>query len=273
MTWLQAIILGIIQGLTEFLPISSSGHLVLTPYLLGWDLSETDTFVFNVLVQIPSLIAVVIYFWRDLMEIASAWLRGLAQRQPLAEPASRLGWLLIIATIPAGVIGLLLEDAVEAAFNNPVQTAFELWITAGLLVLAERVGRRNREVGQLKWLDAVWIGLAQAASIFPGISRSGSTITGGMVRNLERPAATRFAFLMSVPIMAAAGLLAGLDLAGRPNVASLLPVFLPGFIASGVVSYITIRWLLRYVARHSMLVFAAYCFGLGALAMLVTAVR
>jgi undecaprenyl-diphosphatase len=241
--------------------------------LLGWDLPEGDTFVFNVLVQIPSIIAVVIYFWRDLVEIATAWLRGLAQRRPLAEPASRLGWLLIVATIPAGLIGLLLEDAVEAAFSNPAQTGYELWITAGLLVLAEKVGKRNRDLNQLTWLDAIWIGLVQAISIFPGISRSGSTITGGMVRNLERPAATRFAFLMSIPIMSAAGLLAGLDLASRPNVASLLPVFLPGFIASGIVSYISIRWLLRYVAKHSMLIFAAYCFVLGALTILFAALK
>jgi undecaprenyl-diphosphatase len=269
MTWLQAIFLGIIQGLTEFLPVSSSGHLVLTPYLLGWNIPEGDTFVFNVLVQIPSIIAVIVYFWRDLMEIAASWLRGLVQRRPLAEPGSRLGWLLILATIPAGLIGLLLEDAVEAAFNNPAQTGYELWITAGLLVIAERVGKRNRKVEQLGWLDSIFIGLAQAISIFPGVSRSGSTITGGMVRNLERPAATRFAFLMSIPIMLAAGLLASLDLAGRSDVASLLPIFLPGFIASGVVSYVSIRWLLRFVAKHSMMVFAIYCFILGSLVILL----
>src|SRR5690606_20265434 len=116
--------------------------------------------------------------------------------------------------------------------------AYGLFLTAGLLLAAERLGKRNREIGQLGWLDAIWIGFLQSLSIFPGISRSGSTITGGMTRNLERPAATRFACLMTVPIMSAAGLLAGLDLARLPNVTSLLPVFFPGFIASGVVSYI-----------------------------------
>lgn len=273
MTLLQAIILGIVQGLTEFLPVSSSAHLVLTPYLLGWELPEAETFVFNVLVQVSSLAAVIAYFWRDLIAIAAAWLRGLAERRPLAEPMSRIGWLLIVATVPAGLAGLLLKDAVEGAFARPDLTAFFLFVTAGLLVVAEKAGRRTRTLEQMSWLDAVWIGLAQAAAIFPGVSRSGSTITGGMLRNLERPAATRFAFLMAVPIMTAAGVLGVLDLTEVPNFTRLLPAFLPGFLASAVVSYISIRWLIRYVANHSLLGFAVYCVAFGVLALVVSWIR
>jgi len=272
MSILQSIILGIVQGLTEFLPVSSSAHLVLVPYLLGWKLPESDIFVFDVLVQLPSLLAVIIYFWRDLWEIAVGWLRGLWERKPFAGASARLGWLLILATIPAGLFGLFVKDAVESAFSSPVLTGFFLWITAGLLVIAERLGKRNREMTSLTWKDALWIGTAQALSVFPGISRSGSTIAGGMTRHLERPAAARFAFLMSVPIFSAAGLLAIGDLAAAPGIAQQLPVYLPGFLASGIVSYIAIRWLIRYVGRHPLWMFALYCFILGGIVMLVNVI-
>jgi undecaprenyl-diphosphatase len=266
----QAIILGIIQGLTEFLPVSSSAHLVIVPYLLGWKLPAAGVFVFDVLVQIPSLFAVIIFFWRDLWEIAVAWLRGLWERKPFASAPARMGWLLILATIPAGLFGLLVKDAIESSFSQPAQTGFQLWITAALLVLAEWLGKRTRGLAQLDWKDALWIGVAQAASVYPGISRSGSTIAGGMTRHLDRPAAARFAFLMAVPIMSAAGLLAVGDLAATPGVERLLPVYLPGFLASGIVSYIAIRWLIRYVAKHPLWVFALYCFVLGGVVMLVS---
>jgi undecaprenyl-diphosphatase len=269
----QSIILGIVQGLTEFLPISSSAHLVLTPYLLGWHFPEDEAFVFDVLVQIPSVLAVVIYFWRDLVEIAAGWLRGLWERRPFATQPSRMGWLLILATIPAGLIGLLLKDAVESTFAQPLVTGAFLWITAGLLILAEWAGKRTRGLDQLTWKDALWIGAAQAISIFSGISRSGSTMAGGMTRDLQRPAAARFAFLMAVPIMTAAGLLAAADLTALPNLGRMLPVFLPGFLASGVVSYIAIRWLIHYVAKHPLWIFALYCLIFGGIVMVVDITR
>jgi len=262
---LQAIILGIVQGLTEFLPVSRSAHLVLVPYLLGWKFSEDEAFVFGVLVQIPSLVAVIIYFWRDLWQIALGWLRGLAERKPFGSTPARLGWLLILATIPAGLFGLTVKDAVESAFSNPAMTGFFLLLTGTMLMFAERLGRRTRAIEQMTWKDALWIGVAQALSVFPGISRSGSTISGGMIRHLDRPVAARFAFLMSVPIFTAAGLLAVNDLLEMPDVGRLLLAYLPGFLASGIVSYIAIRWLIQYVAKHPLWVFAVYCFLLGGL--------
>jgi len=267
---LQAIILGIIQGLTEFLPVSSSAHLVLTPYLLGWEIPVQEAFIFNVLVQVASVIAVIAYFRTDLITILRAWLSGLIQKKPFADPQARLGWLLILATIPAGLAGLLIKDLVEKAFASPVTTALFLFITSGMLTAAEYFSRQKHEMEQLNWKDALWIGLAQAVAIFPGISRSGSTISGGMACGLKRPAAARFAFLMSIPIMLAAGLLASLDLMQIPGMMSMLPVFIPGLVASAIVSYFAIRWLLKYLTQRSLYIFALYCFALGAVVLVLS---
>lgn len=273
MTLLQSILLGIIQGLTEFLPISSSAHLVLTPFFLGWQIPYEQNFIFGVLVQVGTLAAVIAYFWRDLYAIIKGVLLGLVHRHPLETPEARMGWLIVLASIPAGLLGLLIKDMVEAAFNSPVATAFFLLVTAVLLQVAERIGKRLRALDSLNWKDALIIGFWQAAAIFPGISRSGATITGGMIRQLDRPSAARFSFLMSVPIMLAAGLLAGKDLLGMPSEGSFLPVVIVGMLTSAVVGYLSIRWLLRYLVNHSLSVFSIYCAVLGVVALIVAYAR
>jgi undecaprenyl-diphosphatase len=273
MTLLQSIILGIVQGLTEFLPISSSAHLVLVPYLLKWNIPEEQAFIFNVLVQVATLVAVIAYFWKDLVAIIQAWMSAILQRKPFATSDSRLGWYILLATLPAGIIGLFLKDLVEQAFASPVATAGFLLLTAALLVIAERTGKRDRPLEALNWKDALWVGFGQALAIFPGISRSGATISAGMTRNLQRPAAARFAFLISIPIMLAAGLLAGVDLIQMPNFASLLPVYIPGFIAAAVTGYLSIRWLLVFLLRHSLYGFAIYCAVLALIVFGVSAIR
>jgi undecaprenyl-diphosphatase len=273
MTILQAIILGIIQGLTEFLPVSSSAHLVLVPYLLGWEIPSQEAFIFDVLVQVASLVAVIVYFWTDLITILRAWLAGLIHRTPFAEPQARLGWFLILATIPAGLAGLLVKNLVEQAFASPIATASFLFVTAGILAAAEFFSRQKREIEQLNWKDALWVGLAQAISIFPGVSRSGATISGGIACGLKRPVAARFAFLMSIPIMLAAGLLASLDMVKIAGFTSMLPAFIPGLLASAIVSYFAIRWLLKYLTQRSLYIFAIYCVAFGSLILLISLVR
>ena len=197
MTLFQSILLGIIQGLTEFIPISSSGHLVLVPELLGWNIPAQDAFIFDVLVQVATLIAVFAYFWSDIVNIVTAVFKGLQARKPFEEPQARLGWLILLATIPTGIGGLLLNDAVEKAFDNPTAVASFLIGTALLLLLAEWLGKREINAEHISWKDALWIGVAQILAVFPGVSRSGSTITGGMLRKLDRPTAARFSFLIS----------------------------------------------------------------------------
>jgi undecaprenyl-diphosphatase len=259
MTLLQSILLGIIQGLTEFLPISSSAHLVIMPYLFGWKFSSDEAFMFDVLVQVASLIAVLAFFSYDLIAIFRAFFQGLLHKEPFRDSQARLGWYLILATIPAGMIGLYIKDLVERAFASPIAAAAFLFLNAIVLTIAERAGKRTRSMESLSWKDALWVGCAQALAIFPGISRSGATISGGMLRNLERPSATRFAMLMSIPIMLSAGFLTGIDLLRNPHLTSLLKVFVPGFLASAITGYLSIRWLLRYLASHTLYVFSIYC--------------
>jgi len=271
LTLFQSILLGIIQGLTEFLPISSSAHLVITPYLLGWNIPDQAGFIFDVLVQLGTLLAVIAYFWRDLTSIIKSFVLGIWRKQPFAEPQARLGWLLILATIPAVLAGMIFKDMVEQAFSSPITTAIFLIVTAALLVVAEYFGRRVRRLEQLTWLDALFVGLFQALSLFPGISRSGSTITAGLLRGFDRRSAARFSFLISVPVMIGAGGLAILDLFRIPGFAAQIPTLIAGFIAALIVGYLSIRWLLSYLTRHSFYGFALYCL-IAALITIVIAV-
>jgi undecaprenyl-diphosphatase len=273
MTILQSILLGLIQGLTEFLPISSSGHLVIIPYILGWDIPPASAFVFNVLVQVATLVAVIGYFWKDLIEIARAMITDLWHKHPFHSQDAKMGWLILLACVPAGLIGISIKDIVEAAFNSPIATAFFLFGTAILLVIAEKVGSRKRELTDITWIDSIWVGFFQALAIFPGLSRSGSTISGGMLRNLKRPPAARFSFLMSIPIMIAAGMVAGLDLVKLPDAGSELLVFIPGFITAGIVGYLSIRWLLGYLSHRSLYIFSIYCVVIAVVTILVYFVR
>ncbi len=266
---LQAIVLGIVQGITEFLPISSSGHLVIVPYLLGWTFPKDQTFVFDVLVQWGTLFAVIVYFWRDLVDITVGFLRSLWERHPFATHDARLGWYLILATLPAVILGLIFKNAVENAFSDPHATGYFLWITAALLIVAEMAGRRERTLEHVNWVDALWIGFAQVLALFPGVSRSGATIAGGMTRQLDRTASARFSFLMSVPVMLGAGLVALHDMIKLPHLGQFLPPLMIGFLTALIAGYIAIRWLLAYLTKHSLYIFAAYCVLLGLLIIFI----
>jgi len=273
MTFLQSFILGIIQGLTEFLPVSSSAHLVLVPFILDWRIPESQVFPFDVLVQIGTLLAVIVYFWKDLWNIIRSFIQALIRRKPFETGEARMGWYLILATIPAGLAGVFLKDSVEAAFNNPRISAVFLFVTALFLMAAEFFSRRSRKLEQMTWFDALIVGIFQAFSIFPGISRSGSTITGGMLRHLERPAAARFAFLMSIPIMLAAGIFSLPDLLKVPDLGSFLPILMVGFITAAVVGYLSIHWLLSFVNKRSLVYFAAYCVLFASAVLILSNVR
>jgi len=259
MSLLQAVVLGIVQGLTEFIPVSSSGHLVLVPHLLGWHFEHGQAFIFDVLVQWGTLVAVLVYFRQDLMLIVRAFVRNLVRGKPFADHDARMGWYLIVATVPAVVVGLLAKDMVETAFASPRFTGLFLLVTALLLVVAEKMGARQRNLRQINWLDGLWMGCFQILALLPGVSRSGATIAGGMIRNLDRPAAARFSFLMSVPVMLGAGVLALRDLAAMPGLAQFLLPLSIGFVSALVSGYIAIRWLISYLGRHSLYVFAGYC--------------
>ena len=259
------------QGATEFLPISSSGHLVLVPWLLGWKLDPSAAFIFDVLVQWGTLLAVIIYFFKDLVSIAAAVIRGIFEGKPFSDPMARLGWLLLAASLPAALLGVLAKSTVEAAFANPQLVSLFLLATAAILAISERIGDQLRSMDEINLPDALIIGLAQSLALFPGISRSGATIAGGLIRDLKRPDAARFSFLMSVPIMIGAGGIALLDLSGAPGAIAQLPALLIGFVTAAIVGYLAIRWLLAYLAEHRLNIFIYYCtlVGLGGLLLSV----
>jgi undecaprenyl-diphosphatase len=273
MTILQSIILGIIQGLTEFLPISSSAHLVITPYLFGWSIPPQEGFSFDVLVQLGTLLALILYFRQDLYHIIRAVIEGLIRRKPFAEQDARLGWLLVMATIPAILAGLFFKNPIERAFSSPRAASLFLIGTAALLVIAEWLGKRLRKLDSLNWLDALLVGIFQAISLLPGISRSGATISGGMIRNLERPAAARFSFLMAVPVMIGAGGLALLDLVKSPTFSGQILTLLVGFAVATVVGYLSIRWLLAYLTKRPLYLFAGYCLLASLVVVAITFIR
>lgn len=270
MNLFQALILGIVQGATEYIPVSSSAHLVLVPWLLGW---PDASFAFEVLVQWGTLVGVFIFLWPDIWAIVKGVSQALARGKPLATFEARLGWLVVIATIPAVVLGLLFKDYFEAAFALPPLAGGLLILTALLLVIAERYGSRLRALESLNWLDAFIIGLWQAAAILPGISRSGSTIGGAVLKGFSRPAAARFSFLMSIPALLGAGVVALNDLRQAGTLAAEFPAISVGFIAAAVSGYLCIRWLLHYLQRHSLYVFAAYCALLSLISLIVAVVR
>ncbi len=262
MSLIEAVILGVLQGATEFLPISSSGHLVLVPAILKWPPASLSLVA---IVHQGTLVAVLVYFWRDLWEMITAVLQGIRQRQPLATAESRLGWFIVLGSIPAGIVGLALESFFEEAFGTPKIAAAFLLVTAVLLIVGEKLLSGKKSLSQITWLDALIVGLFQTFALFPGVSRSGSTITAGLWRGLDRAAAARFSFLLGIPAILGAGLLSALDILRAGDLAAQLPLLAAGFVAAAISGYLCIHFLLTWLRRHSLYPFAIYCAALGTL--------
>ncbi len=270
LTLVQSIILGIVQGLTEFAPVSSSAHLVLVPWLLRW---TEPSLAFDTILHLGTLVAVFLYFSADLWRLALAWLHSL--RPPFQrDPEARLAWFLLLATIPGAAAGYFLKDWFERMFQAPLAVGIFLLVTAGLLTLADQFGRRT-EAGypRTPW-QALLIGIAQAVAIAPGISRSGATISTGMLLGLSRTSAARFSFLLSVPIILGAGASQTLSLMRHGGMSDgQAPLLLVGFVAAAISGYLCIRFLMAYLNSHSLRVFAGYCLLVGLLAIVVATAR
>ncbi|MEA3309815.1 MAG: undecaprenyl-diphosphatase UppP [Chloroflexota bacterium] len=256
----QALLLGILQGATEFLPVSSSGHLVILPRLLGW---PDPGLMLDTILHLGTMVAVILYFWRALWSLALAAVESL-RKHSLADPQARIAWGLVLATIPAAFIGWLLEERIEQFFQMPRTVGGCLLVTALLLLLAEYGGRQQRDLETLSWRDALLIGLAQTLAMAPGISRSGMTIAAGLLLGYRRAEATRFSFLLAVPIILGSGFYQLLKLTGEASLSTSGGAMWVGFLAAGVTGYFVIAGLLALVRRHSLWPFAAYCaiFGL-----------
>jgi undecaprenyl-diphosphatase len=274
-SYFQAIVLGLLQGVSELFPISSLGHSVILPQLLGWDIHQNDKFFITFLVATHLATAIVLFFffWRDWWRIIKGLGRSLRDRQIGADNDAKLGWLLVVGTIPAGILGLLLESKLRTVFASAQSAAFFLFLNGFLLYGAERLRRRapepetgdpdQRIAQRLSWRDSVGVGAAQALALIPGFSRSGATMGGGLLVGLSNEDAARFAFLLATPIIGAAAALKLPELAGPEGNGVRGPAAV-GALCSALSAYLAVRFLMRFFETNTLMPFAVYCVVAGA---------
>jgi undecaprenyl-diphosphatase len=259
----QALILGIVQGLTEYLPISSSAHLVLVPHIFGWNFEPSEAFVFDTLVQLGTLLGVLYYFFTPIQQVIFSVVHGLALKKPFHNEDARLGWLVVLASIPAAFFGFTFKEDLAHYFSSPRASSYCLIITGLFLCGAERINTLLTKSTPTK-KDALLIGFAQSLALFPGISRSGSTIAAAMACGLNRSNAARFSFLMSIPVMIGASFIAFYDLLHNEQLIKHLVVPLAlGFMSAALTGYMVIRWFMNYIGRRRLDIFALYCLIVG----------
>jgi undecaprenyl-diphosphatase len=286
MVVLEAIILGIVQGLTEFIPISSSAHLIIVPWLFDWTDPALTSLPFDVALHMGTLVAVLTFFAEDWVRLIRAGIASLTERRINPDPDRRLAWLLVVGSIPGGIAGVLMESRIEGWFhqaNQPIKLsamvamAIIIALLGLALLMAELMARHERPMSSLSLRDGLVIGLAQALAIFPGVSRSGSTITAGLAIGLEREDAARFSFLLSAPIIAGAGLKSLLDIYDAYQANTLahndLVLFPVGVIAAAISGYLTIKYLLRFLQRNPTNVFVYYRWALAIFIVVVALAR
>jgi undecaprenyl-diphosphatase len=286
MQLIQSIILGIVQGLTEFIPVSSSAHLVIVPWLLGWDDPLFRSLGFDVALHMGTLVALIAFFRKDWVTLIGAWFKSIGQLGVGDDPDRKMAWFLLAATVPGGIAGIFFEGKIERLFHpegqpildsSMIAMAVIIALLGLLLLLADRLAKHERAIGSMRWKDAILIGLSQALAIFPGVSRSGATITAGLALGLERESAARFSFLLSAPIIAGAGakslydLLRGHEAAG--GVSASLPVVLLGFLAAAASGFLCIKLLLSFLQKHTAKAFVYYRWALAALVIIVAFIR
>jgi undecaprenyl-diphosphatase len=265
---LEAIVLGIVQGLTEFLPISSTAHLRIVPAFAGW---PDPGAAFTAVTQLGTMAAVLLYFREDLLRISRAWLRSLRDPAVRRELDARIGWYILLGTIPIGIFGVLFKDQIETGARDLYLIGTTLIVLGLALLLAEEVGKRDRSIEQIQTRDGFVVGLAQALALIPGVSRSGSTITAGLFLGLDRTAAARFSFLLSIPAVVLSGLLElGSILSGEEGETTSAFGLVVATLLAFVVGYASIAFLLRYLTNHSTRIFVAYRVVLGVLVLALT---
>ncbi|HMK54163.1 MAG TPA: undecaprenyl-diphosphatase UppP [Methanobacteriaceae archaeon] len=269
MNIIQAIILGMVQGLTEFLPVSSSAHLVLVPDLMG----VKSSLSFDTLLHLGTLIAVVSYFWSDIIAIIKSFFsslvdltRGKFKEEIKTDPFKRLSWLVIVGTIPAGLMGILLKHQFETLFSSVIAVGVFLIITGFILWGAERMPKGNKEVKEMSFTNSLIVGIAQGCAIAPGISRSGATIATGLFLGFDRETAARYSFLLSIPAILGAALVQAKDLTTGFDVSA--GVFIAGLLSSIIFGYLAVRFMMGYIKKHSLVLFAYYCWIVGAAALI-----
>ncbi len=283
MTIFQALVLGIVQGFTEFIPISSSAHLIIVPWLFQWN---EPSLSFDIALHLGTLVALIVFFARDWGRLIRTGIASIVERKIGDDPQRRLAWLVLIACIPGGIAGVLFESKIEELFHQP-NTPISPWamivmaviivLLGTILYIVERVAKHRRTLNHLTLKDSLIVGFSQALSIFPGISRSGSTITGGLSTGLRREDAARFSFLLAAPLIAGAGLLSIKDIYDKIQAGAManseILIFVLGFLAAAVSGYLCIKFLLRFLQRNSTDIFVYYRWSLAVIIVIVALVR
>jgi undecaprenyl-diphosphatase len=270
----EALVMGIVQGLTEFVPVSSSGHLIVVPFLAGWDDAFITSLAFSVMLHLGTLVALLVYFRADWLRIIPAGFTALRERSLADDPDRRLAWLLVAATIPAAVVGLVFNDLIEGSIRQVGLVAFTLVLGGALLFVADRFGAKSRGIEDVTFPIAIGIGVAQAFALIPGISRSGISITAGRLVGMDRESAARFAFLMATPITAGAGLFEASKLVtGEGGTQVSIAPLVVGMVASLLSGLVAIHFMLGFLRRQSLDVFVLYRFVLAAIVLIVWLAR
>jgi len=270
----QALVMGIVQGLTEFLPVSSSGHLLLLPEVLGWEDAFINSLAFSVMLHLGTMVALLAYFWADWLRIVPAGFATIRDRSFRDDPDRRLAWLLVAATIPAAIVGLLFDDVIETTIREPWLVVVTMVIGAALLWVADHVGRQDKEVEDVTFPISIGLGLAQALALVPGISRSGISISAARLAGLRRPDAARYSFLMATPITIGAIIFEARKLVtGESGVTPELGPLVVGLVASLVAGLFAIHFMLRYLRTRSLDIFVWYRLALAAVVAVMLLTR
>lgn len=268
----QAVVLGVVEGITEFLPISSTGHLTIAEQLMGLDIKDEAITAYTAVIQMGAIAAAIIYFFKDLVRLAGAWIRGIFSSTARREADYRLSWYVIIGSIPVGIVGFFAQDLIKGSLRSLWVVAFALILWSIPMAFAEYAATQTKDEKGLTFWDSIVIGVTQCLALIPGVSRSGATITAGLLRDLDRVTATRLSFFLGIPALTAAGAYELKDAISGPSVSTT--ALAVGTVVSFIVAYAAIAWLLRFVANHTMMTFVWYrvIIGAGIIALLVTGV-
>jgi undecaprenyl-diphosphatase len=258
-----AVLLGAVEGLTEFLPISSTGHLTILERALGYSVDDPDVTAFTAIIQVGAVLATLIYLRDDFRRIVFALVRGLLRPGWRADPDWRFGWAVVLGSVPIGIVGLLFQDTIQTTLRSLWFVGAALIVWSGPMFYADRVGTQKRGQDEITWKDTLIIGTAQCLAVIPGVSRSGATMTAGLLRGIDRVSVTRLSFMLSVPALTAAGILQATTAAGDISAGVGWPATLTATAVSFVVAYAAVSWLLRFIAGHSYTVFIIYRLVLG----------
>jgi undecaprenyl-diphosphatase len=270
MDWLDALLLGAVEGVTEFLPISSTGHLTILENLLGYDIDDPSITAFTAIIQMGAVLATILFLRRDIWRIGTAWLSGLASAQRRG-PDYRFGWAVVLGSLPIGVVGLLFRDQIQTTLRSLWVVAIALVLWSGVMWFADRRATQERDESDVTWKDTLIIGVVQSLALIPGVSRSGATMSAGLLRGIDRVTVTRLSFFLSIPALSAASVQQSVSQYDEISTGVGWGQTLAAMAVSFVVAYVTVGWLLRFIARHTYAVFIAYRVLLGGVLIVLLA--